>query len=310
MGVRAQTALAGRGGGARRGVRRAEAFRELSGLCAPPKTFAAGMEACEVGRQITTLSVMMMTLCGSGCASSSRMKGPWTPTPKVDWSDLAAQPVGGVQNGFLILEESPSSGRFPCSMSVSRMAAEIPGEAGGATRASDAAGAPALAVPATPHNEFLTWNTSFDNLPAISETFPVIERDLGEYAPEPGLLLSAANAFGAGLSLVYAVNAIAPTRYEILGVLHDTRTGLPIAVVHTVNESIERPQKHERAPNNTDAWEYEGRALARAQFKRLTVECIRDLIARDTPEKTAVPEGWTPDRPLAPAHWPPRPFQP
>ncbi|MCG3131332.1 MAG: hypothetical protein FLDDKLPJ_02122 [Phycisphaerae bacterium] len=244
-------------------------------------------------------AALLITLALSGCASTPR-ETPWVAPPRVAWDDLTPSPVPVVRDGYRILDEAPTHGRFPCAMSVSRMASEV----------LDADQDGPLVVPATPHNEFLIWNNLFDNLPAVSEAFPVVERNLGERPADAALVLSAARAFHAGVSMIYAVNAVAQDRYEMLGVLHDAATGQPIAVLHAEGERAPRPEDYETTYNNVDAWDYEARALARRKFKKLAVACLRDLIANDVPQKTKAPEGWVPDRPLAPVHWPPRYFHP
>ncbi len=252
--------------------------------------------------QVMKLRVLLtaaVTALLCGCAAPESKK-PWVAPQRVAWSDVATEPVESVENGYRIVQSDATEGLFPCALAVSRIAAETPRTNAGGS----------LAAPSTPHNEFLIWNTSFDNLPAVSEAFPVVERDLGEYPVEPQLILSAARAFHAGLSLIYAVNQLAPEKYEMLGVLHDTKTGKPIAVFHTVNETIIRPKNAKKAHNNVDAWEYEARALARLQFKSLALACFRELIAHDVPQRQEPPEGWTPNRPLAPMHWPPRYYGP
>lgn len=244
---------------------------------------------------------IILVFLSSGCATSApaRRKEPWIPPPRVDWKQIATTQVAPVENGFRILDDNGTQGRFPCAMSVSRLAPD----------GNDPSDPRATTLPATPHNEFLIWNNMFDNLPAISEAFPIVERNLGEYPTDPALIVSAARAFHAGLSLVYAVNQPREDQFEMLGVVHDTETGKPIAVLHALTTSRPRPQGQHASHDNVDAWEHEARALARTQFKKAAVDCLRELIARDVPQKVDAPEGWKPEGPIAPVVWPPRYFQ-
>ncbi|RJP41947.1 MAG: hypothetical protein C4547_01220 [Phycisphaerales bacterium] len=226
----------------------------------------------------------------AGCAPKEEPV--WVQPPQVLWLDLATAHVPAVDNGYLILESGPSEGRFPCSLAVSRVAVED-----GPSRRRY--------VPVTPRNEFLTWNSAFDDQWPIAEVFPIAERALGGDRVTSARLVAMSDVFGAGLGLLYGFNELTETQCEMIGVLHDARAGEAIAVIHASAESIPRPEDDE-TDNNVDAWEYEARALVRDRFERLLVDCIRELIARDQPLKSSVPEGWIPQQPVYPPGWPRR----
>lgn len=241
-------------------------------------------------------ALVLVLFFTSGCATqSASRKQLWKAPPRIEWHQLTTQPVSPVENDYRILDDAQTQGRFPCAMSVSRMAVSE----------SEVPGAPALILPATPHNEFLIWNNMFDNLPAISEAFPVVERNLGEYPADPALIVSTARAFHAGLCLIYAANQPEENRFEMMGVVHDTDSGRPIAVIHASTMSRPRSRHEKKVRNNVDAWEREARALTRAEFRKKAVLCLRELIARDVPRKVDAPEGWRHEFPVPPIVWPP-----
>lgn len=256
----------------------------------PQRSIVGGAERA-FARTVILLSII------PGCAPKAEEL--WVQQPQVHWDDLAAAPVSAVDGRYVILEPGPSQGRFPCSVAVSRVSVQDEGD-GSRTRQ----------VPVTPQNEFLIWNSAFDELWAVGEVFPVAQRALGGGQAEPRLIVSASRAFGATLSLIYGFNEVSPTRCELLGVLHESETARPIAIIHAAAESVPRPEDEKPAPNNVDAWEHEARALARSRFRELMIQCMLELIARDTPVRENVPEGWTPVYPTRPMEWPPRDWHP
>lgn len=230
----------------------------------------------------------------AGCAS--KKDEVWIPPPQVHWEDVSDVAVPPVRDEYVILESKSSEGRFPCSIAVSRIAIELDDKTGQRRRI----------VPITPHNEFLIWNSAFDDLWPVSEVFPIAQRALGGASVKSSLVVDVAHAFHARMSLIYGFNVVTPTQCEMLGVVHEAAGGKPIAVIHAGAVSIPRPEDDKPAKHNIDAWEYDARALVRTKFERLMVSCMRELIARDTPKQVDVPEGWTPVRPNCPMGWPPR----
>ncbi len=243
--------------------------------------------------RLFTLTLPLLTAVSTGCAPKAEPVI-WIQPPQVAWDDVAAAPVPRVDNRYLIVEEQPSEGRFPCSLAVSRVAvADDPQR----TRY----------VPVTPHNEFLIWNSAFDDQWPISEVFPIAERALGGDHVSSARLVSMAHVFGARLGMLYGFNELTETQCEMIGVVHDAESFAPIAVIHASAESIPRPEDDEdEVKNNVDAWQYEARALVQGKFERLLVDCMRELIARDQPARSDVPEGWIPEQPVYPFDWPRR----
>lgn len=260
------------------------------------------------------MGLAAVAVCVGGCgASKKKQMEQWVPPPRVEEADVSVDPVPFAENAFIPLDVGRTEGRFPSTLSVSRVAAvesldpclsamhEINGAESSETgrdSVPDAGSAAALDrarrldIPATPLNEFLVWNSAFDDLPAVVESFPVVSRDLLGYDPSAERVLQAAGDLGATLSLVYAVNIPAPHEYEMFGILYETATARPLAAIHTHQISLPAPEDRQRAENNVDAWSYEARALARCRFVKLVHDGLRDMIARDEPKQVEVPEGW------------------
>jgi hypothetical protein len=245
----------------------------------------------------------------TGCA---RPKEPaWTAKPQVRWADVSTQESPPVVNGYRILQPLGSVGRFPASVAVSRLSIRCePAILDQAAPQSAYIAAKTRMVrrpflSKKPKNEFLAWNSTFDDQMAVSELFPIAQRDLGGGPADPLQIIAAFKALEAKLGIIYAVNEKTPNRTEMLGVLYETETALPLAAFHAHAVSI-IPPEDEKKP--IDLWTYDSKALVREKFEKLVYACVHELILNDQPERVDVPEGWIPERPVQPAEWPPRQF--
>lgn len=188
-------------------------------------------------------------------------------------------------------------GLFPANMSVTRVSLESDEEQEFSTQ-------PRLY--ADPRNEFLQWNTAFDDQMAVSEVFPIDQRDLGGGEADPNQILAAFRALHARIGLVYAVNELSETESEMFGILYDNDAAEPIAAIHAQAVSVEPPKDENEKGEPTDLWETDSRALVRAKFARQVHACVRELIQKDQPAVVETPTGWTPAGPIRPVEWPPR----
>ncbi len=239
---------------------------------------------------------------GAGCASSPKAERIWTARPTVDWPRVASASLPVLNNEYHIVAPRPTIGLFPANLAVTRVAVD---------EGSDHPDGRAPKLFADPRNEFLQWNRAFDDQMALSEVFPIDQRDLGGGPAEPQQILAAFRALHARLGLIYAVNELSPTESEIIGALYDASNAQLIAAFHAQAVSIE-PTKDdaERNPKSVNLWETDSRALVRAKFETLVYAAIRELITNDQPSRTDPPAGWTPAGPIRPVVWPPRPTLP
>lgn len=232
----------------------------------------------------------------AGCAPARARNQVWTPAPRVTWQELGNQPPSSLENGFHISAAGPTRGLFPTPVAVTRVAV------------ADAANGRAPVVGRTvlqrdPRNEFLRWNSTFDYLMAVSEVFPIEQRDLGGAPAETPAILAAARAFKARLGLVYAFNELTESEAEMFGVLYDAVAARPLAQIHARAQSTMTPR--ERQSRRANLWETDARALVREQFERHLRSCMRELILADEPAEVVAPEGWRPIPPTLPPAWPP-----
>ncbi len=228
-----------------------------------------------------------------GCASTEE-QSVWSPPPKVLWTDLAPYEPPPVENGYIKLESGPSRGRFPATIAVTRIAVE--GEA--------EQGARKTFIPPKPKNEFLDWNSAFDDQMAINCVFPIETRDLGGGPVIPEQINAAFHALDGEIGLIYAWNYLEENKTEMFGVLYDTDSAKPIAALHASATSVPIP---EDAEEPVDLWEFDSKALVREKFQKIVHACVRELILGDIPQTVDVPKGWVPHKVESSVVWPPNP---
>lgn len=236
-----------------------------------------------------------VTAALSGCAQPKLEV--WTPPPRVTWDFVNEDDLRLMEDGFEVLGPTTSKGRFPASLAVSRVAIR-PGEEG------ESEWVPY--IPATPRNENLQWNAAFDDLMAVSEVFPVSQRNLGGGPASPEQIVAACHALNAQLALIFALNPLNEFQTDMIGVLYETDTASPIALFHARESSVPLPEG--MPPNEVDPWTHASEALVRARFENHVFHCVRKMILNDQSEMVDAPNGWTPALPIFPSEWPPTQF--
>jgi len=250
--------------------------------------------SCTLG---LVVGLAALSLLGGCRGQAKKAAETWTPKPRVGWEQIVTTPVAPIEEGYRVLLTEPTRGLFPASLAVSRIA--ITG-----TRDEPE---PQPHLFTDPRNEFLQWNSAFDDLMAVSEVFPIAERTLGGGDAQPEQILAAFRALDARLGLVYAVNELSATETEMIAVLYDVRAGRPLACYRTHAVSV-TPPEHEskKKKEEVDPWTTDSRALVRAKFERHAHACLRELTLKDVPAELEDKSGWAPERPQRPAEWPPR----
>lgn len=248
--------------------------------------------------RLAACSAILVSFAIAGCCKEKHTDV-WIPRPRVHWEHVCTDPVRPVFDGYRILTPEPTRGLFPASIGVTRLAVQTMDPHAQTTQ-------PAMLT--DPRNEFLQWNRAFDNLMAISEVFPIVERDLGGCEADPPQIIAATRALHARLSLVYAFNELSSSEAEMLGVLYDTTTAQPVASIHASAVSVV-PPKEDEDDDAPDPWETDAHALVRKKFERRVHACIREMIRQDESVAVEAPIGWTPAGPIRPVEWPPRHFR-
>jgi len=230
----------------------------------------------------------------AGC--SKPKENPWMPRPRVDWADLSIHAISYDENSYRILNKQTTKGLFPAAIAVTRVAVtdpptNIPGMQTKLVR--------------DPRNEFLQWNQAFDDQMAISEVFPLAQRDLGGAETTPQQITRAITALHARIGFVYAVNELSASETEMIGTVLDTKENRILATLHAYAVSIP-VDKDDPEAKNPDLWKVDSRGIVRLRFAKLAHACIREMILRDEPAEVETSSGWKPLPPTVPPVWPPR----
>lgn len=234
------------------------------------------------------VSVLLLT----GCAA--KKSPPWIPPPRVHWQHLSTTPLTTVYDGYVILEERPSTGRFPAALAVTKI---------NVTRDYNDDGSELAFIAPKPKNEFLMWNSVFEKHMAVSEVFPIAHRNLGGGPANSDRITDAFRALDARIGLIYGTNRLDKDHTEMIGVLYDIPSAKPIASIHAQARSS-YPSASDKG-TNVDLWATDSRARARERFQTNVCACMRELIARDTPHSMDVPSGGIPAGPVRTVSWPP-----
>lgn len=245
------------------------------------------------GSIIRWVSIFAVALINVSCTCSADKIAVTAKAP-LDWYFVSTEPVDPLYNAYQLQIVPPTQGLFPASIGVTRIESEVLDESVDLMRPL---------IFANPRNEYLKWNSAFDDLMAISEVFPVTQFDMGGENAYIENVLAAFHGLGAKLGLIYAVNEFDDLETEIIGTLYDTESTKPIAhfQAHAVSVFPEENQKDE--PVNL--WKTDSTAIARERFESLVYSCFLELIEHDERTEPNAPPGWKPVGPAKRVKWPP-----
>lgn len=247
----------------------------------------------KAGSMVRWMSILVVALINVSCSCPEdvikvRAKAP------LDWYFVSTEPVDPLYNAYQLQIIPPTRGLFPASIGITRVESEVIDESVDLIK-------PLIFT--NPRNEYLKWNSTFDDLMAISEVFPVTQFDMGGENAYIENILGAFRALGANLGLVYAVNEFDDLETEIIGSLYDTETTRPIAHFHAHAVSVFPEKKDKDKPINL--WKTDSTAIARDRFESLVYACILELIEHDERAVPHAPPGWKPVGPARRVKWPP-----
>lgn len=221
--------------------------------------------------------ILVISLLGTwGCESSSIV---YTAGPTLAPADLGLPGSAGESTGFVIVEPSASSGRFPAALAVAKLGS-----------AQDS-GTPERAVVRLQEEQAVHWNSLFNTTPAVREV--VVLNDKTPGPPLRGLpaIVATARRLNAGLCLVYGATAIGPDEAKMIGALLDTEGGRVVAQI----QARATPEDHEAqrpdAPKG-DLRHLDLEYLVARKFQRLVHQCVIELITRDKQPGEQRPSPW------------------
>lgn len=204
------------------------------------------------------------------------------------------EPVDPDENGFTLLDDGPSQGRFPAALGVVRLDKPSPlfvtddhlfvAERG-------------WEVATLREEEAAYWNGLLKTIPQ-SRAVHVLDRR-STVSPDCGLeeVLDAARRLGLELCLIYGPRLVEDGCAGLGGVIFEVATGKPLAYVQSRAEILDfEPPRPDRS--KYDRSHQDVNYLAARRFEREVRNCFLVLTARDRPAATTQPSPWRTSREL------------
>lgn len=196
------------------------------------------------------------------------------------------------EQGFRLLDTTPSAGRFPTGVAVARIG--LTGDPCG-----DAA---RLRIERLRGVEAVPWNELLDDVPVVRETLLSGPVGLTPGAPAIVEIVRAAGHLRCGLCLTYVTWGDGKLKYGLKGVIWETIEGAPLATIRAAGEvaledyeaCIEEQKRHiDERPCRADT-----RAVV--EFHQAVVAALIELIRQDRPATATQPSPWRGNLPLYP----------
>ncbi|MBN2446006.1 MAG: hypothetical protein JXO22_04740 [Phycisphaerae bacterium] len=240
--------------------------------------------------RLVVIGIAVLALT-AGC--SRQRDTPAVYAPRVEVTDFA-QPMEMPTNGYRLLGERATTGRFTCSIAVAKLVAT-----------GDESGDPVRLADFEPAEQGY-WTEALRGLVGVRDLnylSPVLFR--GKQQPLEDLCATAGD-LGAELLLAYVPGRVGPNSAELLGVIYDVANVEPIAALHA-ERTILNEEGVETTPDEIcdeadeeDSRPYDAYYQAGREFEQSTVACLRALMQLDTPSKSTEPHRWSVPSPVGP----------
>lgn len=249
-----------------------------------------------------TLLLAMLPAVAYGCAPKHEMilPGP-APQPVLEWKDLVSAEAAPPFNGYALVEDAGSVGRFPCALAVAKIKVD-PNSSPAVPRALD--------FDWTRRNEMAVWNNLLDNILAVTSVFGLEDPDLQSPEMTPDSLVAAAGRQKATMCLVYGRSDPNPDEVGYIGVLYECPSGTALATLHCVADPLD-PDAAEQPPGRFkgDKRHVDPHCLAMVRFEMMLHKCVRQLVQADRPSPEKLESEWKYEQSdwFKPWTWPPHP---
>jgi hypothetical protein len=218
----------------------------------------------------------------AGCAT------PPAPTyaPRVEVTALAAE-AQLPSAGFALMSETPTQGRFACTLAVAKLVAQ------------DADDKVNLRVDDLTPPEQAYWVESLRGVVEARDLIflsPLTVRPDEERTPA---LCRAAREQGAALVLAYVPGQVGANSAQLLGVVYNTQSAAPLAVLHEEQTLLNAkgvevtPDELAHAAKGARR-DHDAYYQASRRFEHGAADSVRALVRLDQPPPSTQPSHWTP----------------
>lgn len=185
-------------------------------------------------------------------------------------------------NGFALLSDQHSEGRFACGLAIAKMAPCDAGEQSSGLR-----------FVALRPGEEAAWTEQLRGVSAVRDIEflrPLSTRPEGQTTTD---LCAAARRLQSPLLLVYAPSRPGMNSAQVVGVLYDAVTEQALATLHASARILDE-HGEETAPDHErgDHRDQDARCQAQRAFEGHAMACLRELIHRDSQPATTQPHRW------------------
>ncbi|MBI4580962.1 MAG: hypothetical protein HY718_14745 [Planctomycetes bacterium] len=209
--------------------------------------------------------------------------------PTLACGDLGlARTVEAQPNGYVVLDETPSQGRFPARLAVVRLDKPNPlfvcdDPLFAAERGWE--------IATLKEEEATIWNTLLKTVPRV-QAVAVMDRS-ATVSPDCDLkqVIESVRRLGTELCLIYGPRMVPDDCAGLAGVIVDAATGQYVAYVQSQAGAIDfEPPRPDRS--KYDRSHQDVNYLAARRFERQVRNCVLDLIGRDQPPVVTQPSPW------------------
>ena len=232
---------------------------------------------------------ILAALVGLGLAGCATPPAP-SYAPRVNVTLLAADAQCPAA-GFQLLHETPTQGRFACTVAIAKLVAQ-PGEVDVQLRVAEL-------TPA----EQAYWVGVFRGLADDRDLIFLSPLTVRPDAERTAALCRSAREQAAPLVLVYVPGQVGPNSAQILGAIYDTQSATPLAVLHE-EQTLLNAKGVEVTPDSLAHAAHGARRdhdayyQASRRFERAAADSVRALVRLDNVPTTTQPSHWT-----APRRW-------
>jgi len=186
------------------------------------------------------------------------------------WQGITTASVSGVRNTYVQVVSAPAERLFPASLAIARVRGDLKSPDGPVIMAS------------TPSRDLVDWMDLFDDVPMISEVFPVTFARGGKRPVRPTDVIEHAGEGGADLCLIYRETAHDEHEADVRGAIYATSNGQLLALVQA--DATSPRYKKDNAPSppegrrESDRRHLDARFIARERFLNNARACVLDWL--------------------------------
>jgi len=224
---------------------------------------------------------MVTVTVGPGLGGCHGAKPPVVPLePRLSFDELAPG-LPAADNGYRLLADQPTVGRFACSLAVAKLSYR-----------TDFAG-DRLSLDDPFPTEQVYWAEQMRGVEAVRELVFLTTRTLKPEGADLTSLCDRARRLGAPLLLVYLPNRWGPNSGQVLGVLYESSSQQALATLHA-SATILDEEGQEASPDRKRGEHRQQDACYQAAraFEANTLACLRELMHRDSAPLFTQPHRW------------------